>query len=154
METSFYSINMQKLLHIVEQLHEKGYGHLKVLPFEAPNGFAWRCMFYNGQDGVQIPVSNWLSRKFPTLETAFIETPISQIATEFENDNTQFLESCKGEDIEYKTWYSEMLKMLQPDELPLAFGEYRSPTTYWRTTHENKIPLLQKEINYLTNKHL
>lgn len=152
METNYYSINMQKILLIAEQLHCRGYEHLKALPFAAPNGLAWRCIFYNGKNqNEEIPVSNWLSRKFPTLHETLIETPISEIAIEFEKDNKQFLESCKGEDTEYKNWFSEILKLLEPEELPIAFGDYTRPTTYWRTTHKNKIPLLQAEIDHLKN---
>ncbi|AZI33961.1 hypothetical protein [Kaistella carnis] len=150
METNYYSFNMQKLLQIAEQLHCRGYEHLKALPFAAPNGLAWRCMFYNGtHTHEELPVSNWLSHKFPTLHETIIETSISELTTVFEQDNEQFLNDCRGEDTEYKNWFSEMLKVLEPDELPIAFADYTAPTTYWRTTHQNKIPLLQTEIDHL-----
>ena len=62
MSKNYYSINMQKLLFVVKELHSRGYEKLRIVPSLSPSGLSWRCSFVvkSGSQLKSIIASNWL----------------------------------------------------------------------------------------------
>ena len=148
MASNYYTVNMQKLLYVVLELHKRGYEKLRVVPSLSPSGLAWRCSFVY-RKGSGLIVSTWMDQ-FSTDETE-IEYTNEELTDLFERKHSDFLRYCRGRDTEYVEWYGNMLQQLVEDELPFAFAEYFSPTDYWKTTNNRKIQTLPDERRYYYN---
>ena len=148
-EKNYYSINMQKILFVAKELHQRGYEKLRVEPSVAPTGLAWRCRFFvnSSEEKQAIIVSTWIGR-ISECDSLEITKPINELTDLFEKENMEFLVKCKGESHEYVEWFSKMINKLQEEELPYAFAEYFSPDDYWETTLNNKIRTLPNENRY------
>ncbi len=135
-EPNYYMINMQNLLHLAKELHNKGYGNLRVTPSVSPSGMSWRCEFMCGRE--EIFASNWLYDLGDILERQIDPTDMLQ---QFEREHGTFLANCKGENQRYTNWFAEMCNSLQEGELPYAFSDYFSATDHWQTNLGRKIML-------------
>lgn len=148
MEKNFYSINRQKLLFMVEELHKRGFGTLRIIPSLAPSGLHWRCTFIDEVKKKDLISSTWIADKENKNTKEEIKLTIQELADLFVKENLEFINHCKGHNEEYTKWYSEMLKQLKEDELPYAFGDYEMPKGAWRTTKGNEIETLPNEETY------
>ena len=148
MESNHYLINMQKLLFIAEELHNKGFEKLRVIPSEAPNGLAWRCGFITDTalKGESVIVTNWICKNFNIDKR--IKLSIQQLTEIFEKDHPDFLNICRGKNKEYCNWYSNMLKSLKKGELPFFLIEDYCLKDCWETTEGQKIKTLANEKEY------
>jgi len=148
MSENYYMINMQKLLYIVKELHNRGFEKLRVVPSISPSGLAWRCSFLSDNDSERMTViaSNWIQDFFSVRVE--IEYPMEELTNIFEKEHFDFLILCKGKNMDYVEWYSDMLLKLKEGELPYAFSDYFSPGDYWETTQGQKIYTLRNEKQY------
>jgi hypothetical protein len=147
MRRNYYMINMQKLLFVVQELHGRGYEKLHVVPSLSPTGLAWRCSFVSESDRTTgLIVSTWISQF--SIDNKDIEYSIDELTNLFEEEHSNFLQSCRGKSIEYTDWYKNMLKLLDEDELPYAFADYFSPTNYWRTSKGKNVQTLPDEKHF------
>lgn len=148
MSKNLYMINRQKLLFMVEELHQRGYGKLRIIPYLAPSGLHWRCNFIDENKESKVIVSNWINEHEDKHSKDEIQLTIQELADLFVKENDAFIEHCKGENKKYENWYSEMLKQLTTGELPYAFSDYESSRDFWFTSNGNKIKTLSNERNY------
>lgn len=147
-QINFYMANMQKVLFVARELHNKGYEKLRVIPSLSPSGASWRCSFVTERDR-GIIASSWIYQIFENdFTTTEINLSIIELTERFETEHSSFLRGCLGRDYEYKEWYSGMLRLLRTEELPYAFCDYFSPTDYWKTSKDNKITTLPNEIRF------
>ena len=143
-------LNMNRLLHVVKELHHRGYGKLRVIPSVSPSGMSWRCSFLADVDlrDESVIASNWIQDGFRIGEK---EYSIDELTDRFEKDHVDFLKKCKGENRIYAEWYSDMLRELVGDDLPYAFSDYFGPTDYWRTSKGTHIRTLPNEKSYYSD---
>lgn len=148
MDSNFYMTNRQKLLFMVEELHKRGFQKLRVIPSLSPSGMNWRCRFVEKSKRYECLSSNWICDHEIENSTEELEYTTQELADLFTQENKEFIEHCKGEDEEYKNWYSQMLRQLKKDELPYAFADWGIPEGTWRTSEGNEIKTLPNEDEY------
>lgn len=148
MERNYYMKNRQKLLFMVKELHKRGFGKLRIIPYISPSGMYWRCDFIDQKKTNYFKASNWICNL--ELENHNEEIKLSQqeLADLFIEENLDFVEHCKGKNEKYEKWYDEMVEGLLNDELPYAFDDYFSPTDFWKTSEGNEIKTLPNEKKY------
>lgn len=143
----------RKVLVMVAELHLRGYQRLRILPYMAPSGMAWRCAIgpaaLFSEDGFELDESgglgvttvsyasasvaeyfNWTDAKYETA---------SGLARLFIKRFPQIVAAAKGSDWTYAGWYVEMLGLTYPNRFPYAFADWDGPEewenrTSWRTT--------------------
>jgi hypothetical protein len=131
MSKNYYSINMQKLLYIIRELHVRGFEKLRIVPSLSPSGLSWRCSFISdiNQERDSIIASNWIQGVHPIQEKS--KHSIGELTDLFAREHLDFVNTCRGENSEYVKWYSNILHDLKEGELPYAFADYFTPTDYW-----------------------
>lgn len=145
MHSNFYYRNMQKLLFMAKELHKRGYGNLKVIPFISPTGLTWRCEFIDQKKQNEgIAASTWIDSKGNCNLQVEIKLSPQELADLFIIENINFLEKCKGKNDEYEQWYSQMVESLTKNELPYQsdVSDHFYRTDYWLTTENKKIVTL------------
>ena len=148
MEENLYMTNRQKLLFMVEELHKRGYGKLRIIPSLSPSGTSWRCSFIDETKNHELIASNWIFHHENGHSSEEIKMTIEEFADLFVKENFEFIQHCNGTNEEYEEWYSEMLQQLIKGELPYAFADYFSPTNFWKTSEGKEIKTLPNEQNY------
>ena len=151
MENNCYKTNRQKLLFMVNELHKRGFGNLRIIPSLSPSGMYWRCSFVNQENDRNFNATNWLG-EYETENLQEIKQTPSELAELFVKENIDFIKYCKGENDEYVKWYEEMVNGLDEGELPYAYAEYFSPTDFWKTSSQKTIKTLSDEKNTATDK--
>ena len=151
MDNSFYMKNRHKLLLMVGELHNRGYGLLRVVPYLSPSGVYWRCNFVDKTTKTDFLASGWIydieeGRKCKELKLTFKE-----MADIFIKEYGEFVALCKGKDEKYTKWYSQVIAQLDDDELPYAFADYFSPSGFWRTSKGKEIDTLPGDEKYYIN---
>lgn len=139
MKKNYYMVNMQKLLHLAVELHQKGFSGLEVIPSLSPSGVYWRCDFINAKTQEKVSVSNWLQEAYDINVDDLL---LDDIAEKFENQHQQFILSCSGEESLYSQWLQNLVSQLERDELPYAFSDYYNDPHYWQTSNGKKIKTL------------
>jgi len=133
---------------MVKELHNRGFGKLRVIPSLSPSGMSWRCSFIDETKANNLTASNWLSQfETENIPNEIQMTPL-ELADRFINENLGFIEHCKGNNETYVKWYEEMLDNLEENELPYAFADYFPPTDFWKTTKGNEIKTVANEKEY------
>lgn len=145
MESNFYMLNMQKVLYIAGNLHKKGYENLRIVPSLSSSGVYWRCSFITQK--LNIIVSGWIQEHFEINEKE-IELSIEELTNLFIEKENDFLQNCKGKNEEYVKWFENVLLNLKKEELPYAFSDYFSPTTFWKTSLGNEIKIIPGDEKY------
>lgn len=140
MPIPFYLPNRHKLMHMVNALHHRGYGLLRVIPSMSPSGMHWRCKFLNPKNDQHLWVSNWLCHLEIAGGTGEITHSVEDMADLFIHDHTEFMADCKGIDVAYVHWYSEMLDQLIDYDVPYAFADWQKPKGVWMTFGGKTIP--------------
>jgi hypothetical protein len=133
---------------MVEELHTHGFGKLRVIPSLSPSGMHWRCSFIDETKTHDFIATNWIYKHENKNSREEIKLTIQELTDLFINENFEFIEHCKGENKEYKEWYSRMLEQLTNDELPYAFADWEMPKGIWETSKGNKIKTLPNEEKY------
>lgn len=151
MANGFYMRNRYKLLEMAEELHNRGYGKLRVVPSVSPSGTSWRCGFVDKRTKTELTASTWIYGVEEKGVDGEITLSANEMADIFIRDNGEFVELCKGKDERYTKWYSGMLSQLEEDELPYAFADFFSPGRFWKTSKGNEIETLEGEIKYYVN---
>lgn len=139
---------------MVAELHLRGYQRLRILPYIAPSGIAWRCAIAPAalfsEDGLRLDESGEFGVTTVTYTSASVaeyfnwsdakyETP-SGLARQFIKRFPQVVAPAKGSDWTYVGWFIEMLGLTYPSRFPYAFADWDGPeewenrTTSWRTT--------------------
>ncbi len=149
MEPNFYMLNFQKILYVAGNLHKKGYQNLRIVPSLSPSGLSWRCSFVTYKEGriVNVYASNWI-QGFDKINDKEIELNIEELTNLFIEKENDFLQNCKGKNEEYVKWFERVLQNLKEEELPYAYAEYFSPTSFWETSLGNEIPTLPGDEKY------
>lgn len=148
MEQNFYSENRLKLLFMVNELHKRGYGNLKAIPSISPSGMHWRCHFIDKTTDTRFIASNWILKFEKPDRSDKIRLTLAKMADVFIEQNTEFIELCKGRNPEYEDWYLKMLQILEENELPYAFADWNIPKGFWHTSNGKMIKILSSEIDY------
>lgn len=136
---NYHSINMQKVLFIAQEFHQRGYEKLRVLPYASPSGMYWRCDFYISKEEKYF-VSGWILQKFD-IEKQEIPLTIPQLADLLlkEEDFLPFLQKSFQKDEVYTTWYAQFLTSLNKNELPIALADYDLPEkNQWYLNNKRK----------------
>jgi len=149
MEPNFYMLNFQKILYVAGNLHKKGYQNLRIVPSLSPSGLSWRCSFVTIKEGriVNVYASTWL-QGFDGINEKEIELTIEELTNLFIEKENDFLQNCKGKNEEYVQWFERVLQNLKEEELPYAYADYFSPTSFWETSLGNEIPILPGDEKY------
>ncbi|MFT4154119.1 hypothetical protein [Parafilimonas sp.] len=148
MDDRFYMTNRQKLLFMVEELHNRGFGKLRVIPSLSPSGVHWRCSFIDETKEHRCIASNWIYGYEKEKSGEEIKLTTQELADLFVKENFEFIEHCKGENEAYTKWYSSILAQLKKGELPYAFADWEMPKGIWRTSEGNDIKTLPGEEKY------
>lgn len=133
---------------MVEELHKRGFGKLRIIPSLAPSGMYWRCSFIDESKENNFIASNWIHDHEKENSREEIKLTMQELADLFIKENLEFIEHCKGKNEEYTKWYSKMLEQLKKDELPYAFADWEMPKGVWRTSEDNEIETLPNEEKY------
>ena len=165
----------RKVLLMVAELHLRGYQRLRILPYIAPSGIAWRCAIAPAvlfsEDGLQLDATGEFGVTNVTYTSASVaeyfdwtdakhETP-SGLARLFINRFPQIVAKAEGSDWTYAGWFVEMLGLTYPNHFPFSFADWDGPeewenrTSSWRTTmidavavgDEIRIPLPPANVN-------
>ena len=149
MEPNFYMLNFQKILYVAGNLHKKGYENLRIVPSLSPSGLSWRCSFIANKDErlLNIYASNWI-QEFYEINDKEIELNIEELTNSFIEKENEFLQNCKGKNEEYVKWFESVLQNLKEEELPYAFAEYFSPTSFWKTSLGNEMKIIPGDEKY------
>jgi len=124
----------RKVLRLVGELHLRGYQRLRIAPYEAPSGTAWRCAIspvfnITRNHGAMLVVdrdqdaryTSASGREFFGWKDARHATP-SRMADLFVKRFPGLVREGQGSDWEYAGWYVELLHLTYPDVVPVAFG--------------------------------
>ena len=151
MAESFYMQNRHKLLLMVKELHQRGYGEMRVVPSLSPSGMSWRCSFVDKRTKRDVTACMWIYGLEDKGVNGEIMISPKEMADIFVREKGEFVSLCKGEDDRYTKWYSQMVAQLEEDELPYAFADYFSPSGFWKTSKGKEIETLPGEIKYYVN---
>lgn len=143
----------RKVLQMVGELHVRGYQRLRILPYMAPSGMAWRCAIgpaaLFSRDGLRLDESGDFGETTVSYTSgaggeyflwtdAAHETP-SGLARLFIKRFPKIVTAAKGSDWTYAGWYVEVLGLTYPNLLPYAFADWDDPeepedeNRRWRT---------------------
>jgi hypothetical protein len=142
-------LNNQKILYVAGNLHKRGYENLRIIPSLSPSGLSWRCSFITIKEGrmVNVYASTWL-QEFYEINDKEIELTIEELTNSFIEKENDFLQNCKGKNEEYVKWFESVLQNLKEEELPYAYADYFSPTSFWKTSLENEITIIPGDEKY------
>lgn len=149
MEPNFYMLNFQKILYVAGNLHKKGYQNFRIVPSLSPSGLSWRCSFVTYKEGriVNVYASTWL-QGFDNINEKEIELTIEELTNSFIEKENDFLQNCKDKNEDYVKWFECVLQNLKKEELPYAYADYFSPTTFWKTSLGNEITIIPGDEKY------
>ncbi len=142
MQNKYYNANRQKLLFMVEKLHQRGFEKLEVIPYLSPSGIYWRCEFMDQSKKTNFMASDWISKHENGNPNNEIKLSLLELADLFIAENLIFMQQCKGINEKYTKWYSEMLKQLKKEELPYAFADWEIIKGIWETSKNKQIKTL------------
>ena len=149
MEPNFYMLNFQKLLYVAGNLHKKGYENLRIIPSLSPSGLSWRCIFITFKEGRIINVyASTRFQEFYEINNKEIELTIEELTNSFIEKESDFLQNCKGKNEEYVKWFESVLQNLKEEELPYAYADYFSSTSFWKTSLGNEITIISGDEKY------
>ena len=151
MADNFYMKNRHKLLLMALELHKRGYGELRVVPYLSPSGVYWRCNFVDKITRTEISTAQWIYDLEEGRKCKELNLTPGEMADIFIKENWEFVALCKGKDEQYTKWYSGMVSQLDEDELPYAFDDYFSPCGFWKTSKGKEIEVLPGEGKYYLN---
>ena len=123
---------------MVEELHKRGFGKLRVMPSESPSGLHWRCSFIDEKKNHELSASNWINYYEGQNSKEELKLTTQELTDLFVKENFKFQELCKGRNKEYTEWYGGMLKQLANDELPNAFIDWELQKAIWKTLNVKK----------------
>ena len=129
----------RKLLLMVAELHQMGYQKLRIAPELAPSGCYWRCKFVpvsmiSTDHGAICDVSGKLAPRYSSGQkddyfdwgdTAG-DSP-TELALKFIARFPRIVEASRGNDNEYVGWYTEMLRVTEPEGIIYAIGDFGMP---------------------------
>lgn len=129
----------RRILLMVGDLHGRGYERLRISPSMSPSGMAWRCSItpasnISASNGATLVDWDCLAAHYTSgvgadyfgWDDAADLTPV-EMATLFIARFPEIVASAKGEDPAYAHWYQEMLRMTDPDLLPIAYADWDAP---------------------------
>jgi hypothetical protein len=123
------------LLLMVAELHRLGYQRLRIEPGMAPSGMHWRCGFASAmhvskQHGALIAGSGPVARYSTGQARAYFDWPDAagdtpaQLARKFVERFPTIAMQSQGADADYTNWYAEMLRLLDPEAVPIAYADW------------------------------
>ena len=151
MAENYYMKNRHKLLLMVQELHKRGYGLLRVVPSLSASGTSWRCSFIEKTIHAECIASFWISDMEEKCLNGEITLSPKEMADLFVREKGEFVVLCKGGNERYTRWYREMMAQLDEDELPYAFADRFTSTDYWRTSKGKERKILLGEYRYYYN---
>jgi len=145
---SHYMVNMQKLLYMAKELHDRGFHDIRVVPSLSPSGLSWRCTFLLNAKSkkIEIIASSWIQKVMDIYKPGRIT--VKGMADMFIREHAALMEECSEPESQYVAWYAGMLQQLEEGELPYAYSDSFSPSDYWRTSKEKSIRTLAGENRY------
>jgi hypothetical protein len=123
------------LLLMVAELHRLGYQRLRIVPGVAPSGLYWRCTLasaahFSAQDGARIASAGPLARYTTGQARAYFDWPDAaddtpeQLAHKFLERFPEIAAESLGADAAYAEWYAEMLRLSEPDGVPIVYADW------------------------------
>lgn len=119
----------RRLLHMVAELHARGYQRLRVSPGMAPSGLYWRCVFRAGTDATLRYTSGDGPVCFGWADAA--DDGPAELADKLLARAPELAAAARGEDPEYAAWFTAMLVLTAPGALPISYADYELPTDHW-----------------------
>jgi hypothetical protein len=152
----------RRVLLMLSELHNMGCERLRAPAYDYP--LAWRCPIVpkswtlKRHGGLYDPAFDAVSifgrhRPHHTYSSASGQQPFQwkgvafstprELAKRFVEENREVAFAGWGPDSKYTQWFTEVLRMTEPNGLYYAFAEFEEPTSflYTRHTHVKQIPL-------------
>lgn len=128
-----------RLLEMVGVLHGMGYERLRIMPYMAPSGCAWRCSITHAlnidpehgamfaPEGVrEEQAANYSSASefeyFGWPDASDVEP--EELARKFLEGFPELCELGRGSDPDYVAWFQEMLETARQFGFPIAFADW------------------------------
>ena len=134
-----------KFFKTIEELHHRGYEHIRICPSISPNGCSWRCIttvkkltatkcgaVFAGEGWSELAI-NTSNGMFGTIgrDGKYEEWPTGKMTANEQAD--KFIEcfpvltkAGQGEDLEYAKWFQEARKECERGHIIYAFAEMQS----------------------------
>jgi hypothetical protein len=126
----------RRVLQMVQELHRRGYEKLRIAPGMSSSGMHWRCSVVpvsntfrnNGAmlcdwDGLAAHYTTGQALQFFGWEDA-VEASPTRLADLFIERLPQVAAAGFGADAGYARWYQSMMRLTEPDALPIAYSDY------------------------------
>jgi hypothetical protein len=120
----------RRLLSLVAELHRRGYERLRVNVGMAPSGLYWRCSYYAvGATRYQGAVPRYTTGNgleiFGWADAHHDDPPA--LAAKFLERFPELAAAAYGSDPAYVAWFAEMLRLTEPDRLPITYADWELP---------------------------
>lgn len=115
---------------MLNELHRRGYQHLRLLSGFSPTGCSWRWMIYPKillKNETRLERTNdFMPFECPygTTGSARSNVDFIEMADAFEEIYHSFCAIGKLQDSEYVEWFNEIVEQAQNDSFPIAFEEF------------------------------
>ena len=124
----------RKLLLAVADLHARGYEQLRIVPYIYDLG-TWRCTLLPAVHVSRRHGAKWAGADTPPWAAHYTsadgsdywgwedrnDAPPEALATAIQARFPELLRQSHGPDGSYAEWYQEMLRLTQPDALPISW---------------------------------
>jgi len=140
--------NVRTLLLMVAELHRRGHERLRISVSTSPSGVNWRCSLapaalISSRNGALLADDAWSSplvahcggatdAQYFGWTDAAGDTP-DELADRFLERYPEITAASQGTDEPYVQWYAEMLRLTDPDHVPIAAAGWELPDGYLDT---------------------
>ena len=121
---------------MVGELHKRGYERLRISPGMSPSGMHWRCSItpdtnISPRNGALIVAfsekgahysSSQLNQYFQWTDAALSD--VEDLADKFIERFPAICKAGKGEDRNYREWYSSLLRVTEHGAFPIAYADW------------------------------
>ena len=159
MHEMFLNCGAYEIIMMLNELHKRGYQHLRLLSGFSPTGCSWRWMIYPKilmKNEPRLERSNdFMPFECPYGSTGSVRSDVDiiKLADVFEETYRSFCSIGKLPDSEYVEWFNEVVEQAQDDSFPIAFEEYFNAEE-WKFTNGTPLqypPFNPVDINTLPN---
>ena len=130
MHEKFLNCGAYEIIMMLNELHKRGYQHLRLLSGFSPTGCSWRWMIYPKilmKNESRLERSNdFMPFECPYGTTGSVRSDVDfiELADTFEETYRSFCVIGKLPDSEYVAWFNEIVEQAQDESFPIAFEEY------------------------------
>jgi hypothetical protein len=129
MHEMFLNCGAYEIIMMLNELHKRGYQHLRLLSGFSPTGCSWRWMIYPKilmKNEPRLERSNdFMPFECPYGSTGSVRSDVDiiKLADVFEETYRSFCSIGKLPDSEYVEWFNEIVKHAENDDYPIAFAD-------------------------------